>query len=158
MSMVEYERAGKVHTEKDVEVDLAFLQENQQCVNGYISMLCKIFKIGEAHKHRDRVRSLKITLSLSVAPMYLLFKDRKGWSLETGKPPPSRPVVSAGSGQNDHLSEIISNFLEPVVKTWCGGMEKESTGDMMALIDDINEQDIELEDIDLEGVDKEIED
>ena len=37
-------------------------------------------------------------------------------------------------------------------------MEKESTGNMMALIDDINEQDIELEDIDLERVDKEIED
>ena len=78
ISMVEYERAGKVHTEKDVDVDLAFLQENQRRINGYISMLCKIFKIGEAHKHRDRVRSLKITLSLSVAPMYLLFKDHKG--------------------------------------------------------------------------------
>ena len=75
-----------------------------------------------------------------------------------GKPPPSRPVVSAGNSQNDHLSEIISNFPEPVVKTWCGGMEKESIGDMMALIDDINEQNIELEDIDLEGVDKDIED
>ena len=69
MSMAEYERAGKVHTEKDLEVDRAFLQENQRRVNRYISMLCKVFNIGEAHKHKDRVRSLKITLSLSVAPM-----------------------------------------------------------------------------------------
>ena len=157
MSMSEYERAGRVHTDKDVEVDLAFLQENQRRINGYISMLCKVFKIGEAHKHRDRVRSLKITLSLSVAPLYLLFKDHKGWSLETGKPPPSRPVVSAGSGQNDHLSEIISNVLEPVVKTWSGGMEMESTGDMMALIEEINDQELEIEEIDLESVDRELE-
>ena len=108
MSMVEYERAGRVHTEKDLEVDLEFLQENQRRVNGYISMMCKIFQIGASHKHQDRVRSLKVTLSLSVAPMYLLFKDHKGWSLETGTPPPLRPVVSAGGGQNDHLSEIVS--------------------------------------------------
>ena len=75
---------------------------------------------GEAHKHKDRVRSIKITLSLSVALMYLLFKDHKGWSWETGKAPPARAVVSEGSRQNDHLSEIISNQLEPVVKP---GME-----------------------------------
>jgi hypothetical protein len=81
-------------------------------------MLCKIFKIGEAHK--DRVRSLKITLSLSLAPMHLMFKDQKGWSLETGKQPPSRLVVSAGRGLNDNLSEIISYFLEPQMNnTYC---------------------------------------
>ena len=158
MSMDEYERAGKVHTEKDLPVDLDFLQENQRRVNGYISMLCKIFQIGDAHNHKDRVRSLKITLSLSVAPMYLLFKDHKGWSLETGTPPPARPVVSAGSGQNDHLSEIVSHILEPVVKTWSGGMEKESTGDVLAMIDEINEEEIEIEDVDLEKVDKYLED
>ena len=158
MSMEEYERAGRVHTDKDVEVDLAFLQENQRRVNGYISMLIKIFKIGDNHKHRDRVRSLKITLSISVAPMYLLFKDHKGWSLETGTAPPSRPVVSAGSGQNDHMSEVISNLLEPVVKTWKGGMEMESTGDMVSIVNEINDQEHELEDIDLEMVDKEIAD
>ena len=59
---------------------------------------------------------------LSVAPLYLLFKDHKGWQINTGTPPPSRPVVSAGSGQNDHLSEIISHILEPIVKMNPGGM------------------------------------
>ena len=34
----------------------------------------------------------------------------------------------------------------------------ESTGDMVSLINDINEQDIEIEDIDLERVYREIED
>ena len=157
MSMEEYERAGRVHTDKDTEVNLQFLQENQRRLNGYISMLCKVFHIGEAHKHIDRIRSLKLTLSLSVAPLYLLFKDHKGWSLETGTPPPSRPVVSAGGGQNDHLSEVISNLLEPVVKTWAGGMEKESTGDVLALVEEINEENIQLEEIDLASVDRELE-
>jgi hypothetical protein len=110
---------------------LDFLQENQRSVNEYISMLCKIFQIGDAHNHKDRVRSLKITPSLSMAPMYLLFKDHKGWFLETGTPPQTRPVV----------------------KTWSGGREKESTGDVLAMIDEINEQEIELEDVDLEKVD-----
>ena len=45
MSMEEYESAGRVHTDKDVEVDLAFLQENQRRINGYISMLIKILKL-----------------------------------------------------------------------------------------------------------------
>jgi hypothetical protein len=113
MSMKEYERAGLEHTKKDVEVN--FLQKNQRRLNGYIRMLLKIFNIGKASKHIDKIRSLKLTLSLSVAPMYLLFKDHKGWSLETGTPPTSRPVVSAGGGQHDHMSEIISTILEPVV-------------------------------------------
>ena len=77
MSMEEYERAGAVHTRNDVEVNLSFLQENQRKLNGYLSMLMKIFKIGEAHKHKDRIRSLKLTLSLSVAPMYLLLRTTR---------------------------------------------------------------------------------
>ena len=73
-------------------------------------MLLKIFNIGQAHKHIDRIRSLKLTLRVSVAPMYLLFKDHKGWSLETGTPPPSRPVVSAGGGQNDKMTTCRRSY------------------------------------------------
>ena len=127
MSLKEYQRAGEVHTAKDSEVDLDFLIKNQKKVNGHISMLLKTFLVGESHGHYERIRNLKLTHSLSVAPLYLLFKDHKGWTLETGKPPPSRPVVSAGSGQNDHLSEIISHILEPVIKMRPGGMEVTST-------------------------------
>ena len=60
--------------------------------------------------------------------------------METGKPPPSRPVVSAGSGQNDHLSEIISHILEPIVKMRPGGMEMTSTGDFRSVVDGINKK------------------
>ena len=33
MSMVEYERAGRKHTDKDIEVDLKFFMENQRRIN-----------------------------------------------------------------------------------------------------------------------------
>ena len=87
--------------------------------------------------------------------MYLLFKDHKGWSLETGTSPPSRPVVSAGAGQNYHMSEIISTILEPIVKTWKGSMEMESTGDLVSIVNDINEKKVVVEEeIDLDLVDE----
>ena len=76
--------------------------------------------------------------SLSVAPIYLMYKDHKEWQVETGTPPPSRPVVGAGAGQNDHLSEIVSHVLEPIVKMRPGGMEVMSTGDFIARIEGIN--------------------
>ena len=135
MSLDEYKRAGEVHNNKDTEVTVEFLIKNQRKINGHLSMLLKTFLVGESHNHYERIRNLKLTHSLSVAPLYLLFKDHKGWTLETGTPPPSRPVVSAGSGQNDHLSEIISHVLEPIVKMRPGGMEVTSTGDFISRID-----------------------
>ena len=77
----------------------------------------------------------------------------QGLALETGKPPPSRPVVSAGSGQNDHLSEIISHVLEPLVKMRPGGMEVTSTGDFISRVEETNRKNIAIEDIDLNQVD-----
>ena len=97
-----------------------------------------------------------MTHSLSVAPLYLLFKDHKGWSVSLGGAPPSRPVASAGSGQNDHMSETISQMLEPVANTWKKGMEVNSTQDFISKMDKINEEDRKLEDIDLDKVDMEL--
>ena len=127
---------------------MEFLMNNQRKVNGHLSMLLKTFMVGRSHDHYQRIRNLKITWSLSVAPLYILFKDHKGWTLETGKPPPSRSVASAGSGRSDHLSEIISHILEPIVKMRPGGM------DFIARVEDVNKQGMELEDIDLELVDE----
>ena len=156
MSLEEYRRAGEVHTSKDKEVTVEFLLKNQRKINGHLSMLLKTFMVGRSHDHYERIRNLKITHSMSVAPLYLLFKDHKGWTLETGKPPPSRPVVSAGAGQNDHLSEIVSHILEPIVKMRPGGMEVTSTGDFIARVEGINKLSLPLEEIDLEEVDKEL--
>ena len=108
MSLEEYEEAGKKHTEKDQEVDMDIVKAIEHQLNGHMSMLLKIFMVGANWGHEDRVRATKIIHSLSVAPLYLLYKDHKGWTLEMGGAPPSRPVASAGSGQNDHFSENVT--------------------------------------------------
>ena len=113
--------------------------------------------MGQNHKHFERIRNLKLTHSLSIAPLYLLFKDHKGWSFDMGTPPPSRPVCSAGAGQDDHLSEIISHILEPIVKMRPGGLEVNSTVDFISIIDDINNKDFPIEDINLEEIDRHLE-
>ena len=66
--------------------------------------------------------------------MYLLFKDHKLWTVEMGGAPPTRPVCSAGSGQNDHMSENVSLLLEPVANTKETGMEVTSTPNMVSVI------------------------
>ena len=43
-------------------------------------------------------------------------------------------------GMNMHMSEVISDFIEPVVDTFEGGLEIISTEDMLARIDILNEK------------------
>ena len=153
MSLEEYEEAGRKHTDKDQEIDMDVVKAIEHQLNGHMSMILKIFNVGANWGHEDRVRATKIIHSLSVAPLYLLYKDHKGWTLEMGGAPPSRPVASAGSGQNDHFSENVSQMLEPVANTWKGGMESSSTPDMVSKIKELNDGDLELEDINLSEVD-----
>ena len=63
----------------------------------------------------------------------------------------------AGSGQNDHLSEIISHILEPIVKMRPNGMEVTSTGDFVSRIDGIKKMTIPIEDINLGEIDDKME-
>ena len=154
MSQEEYLAAGMKHVAKDEEVGLEFMQKNQRRLNGHMSMILKTFNVGASWNHQARIRATKLTYSLSVAPLYLLYKDHKGWTIETGDAPPTRPVASSGGGQDDHLSETVSQILEPVANTWTGGMETTSTQDFVSKIVELNKGDLELEDIDLESVDK----
>ena len=52
--------------------------------------------------------------TVEVTDMVLLIKDHKLWSPADNTPVPSRPVVSGSRGINTHLSEWISEFLEPI--------------------------------------------
>ena len=155
--MEEYEEAGRKHIDKDLEVGVEFMNDNQRRINGHISMLLKTFMVGANWGHEGRHRATKITHSLSVAPLYLLFKDHKGWSVDMGTPPPTRPVASAGKGQNDHLSETVSQVLEPVANLYEGGMEVNSTQDLLSRIDELNDgKNLELENIDFSEVNREL--
>jgi hypothetical protein len=156
MSREEYIEAGKKHVDKDMEVDMDFMVKNQRRINGHMSMIMKTFRVGEEWNHQARLRATKLTYSLSVAPLYLLYKDHKGWSLAVGGAPPSRPVASSGGGQNDHMSESVSQILEPVANTYTGGMEVNSTPDFVSVIVSLNGKDLVCENLDLEEIDREL--
>ena len=78
MSMSTYIKAGQVHTEKDEEIDLNDLKNNQKRLNGHTSMLIKVFQIGKDWNHEERMRESMLSNSLSTCPLWLLYKCHKG--------------------------------------------------------------------------------
>ena len=115
------------------------IKESQKELNGHVSMIIKIFKIGEAWDHTSRVRETTMGEGMSICPMSLLFKDHKGWSPTSGSAPPTRPVVGGHLGINMHISELVSDILDPVVACYEGGREIISTEDMVARSEILNE-------------------
>ena len=132
MSLTTYELAGQAHTNKDEVVPFSIVKSTQTELNGHVSMLIKTFKIGEEWNHGDRMRETMINNSLAVCPLYLLYKDHKGWDRSKGPIPPTRPVASGNRGMNLHLSEILSDILEPVADEVKNSNEVISTEDMIA--------------------------
>ena len=77
----------------------------------------------------------------SLCPLSLLYKGHKGWSPDEGtRPPPTQPVAGGHLGINLHISEIVSDLLDPVVTTYEGGREIISTEDMVARIEIKNDE------------------
>ena len=77
MSMKTYIEAGMVHIKDDQEVGVAEKQANQTKINGAVSMLLKIFRVGTDCKHESRWRESTLSKSLEACPLWLLFKDHK---------------------------------------------------------------------------------
>ena len=140
LSRKSYLEAGMKHTLGDREVTWQIIKEAQREINGHVSMLIKTFKIGHNWDHGARIRESTMGESLSVCPLSLLFKDHKGWTLDSGTVPPTRPVVGGHVGLNLHISEIVSDILDPVVATYQGGHEVISTEDMVARGEIINSE------------------
>ena len=135
-----YKEAGMKHAMKDKEVDWERIREAQRELNGHVSMLIKCFRIGQYWDHGSRIRETTMGEGLSVCPLSLLFKDHKGWRADSGTAPPTRPVVGGHVGINLHISEIVSDILDPVVSTYEGGMEIISTEDLLARVEILNEK------------------
>ena len=83
----------------------------------------------------DIIRETMMGEGLTVCPLTLLFKDHKGWNSDMGTIPPTRPVVGGNIGMNLHLSEIVSDVLDPVIENYEGGCEIISTEDLIANLD-----------------------
>ena len=80
-----------------------------------------------------------------VPEMILLLNDHKGWS---GKGVvPTRPVVSGNKGINTHLSELLSEILEPISYTMGGG-DILSTEEALEKITNINDCILKHENVD----------
>ena len=71
--------------------------------------------------------------------MYLTYKDHKGWSGEDGSPPPTRPIAGGNTGMNLHISEALSEMIEPIVDAHKGNNEVISTEDFKARMEEINQ-------------------
>ena len=95
-----YEAAGMKHCMKDEEVTQDVVKVTQHELNGHVSMLAKTFKLGQTWDQVERVRETLINGSMAVCPMYLLYKDHKGWKWEDGGVPPTRPIASGNQGMN----------------------------------------------------------
>ena len=139
MSLATYELAGQAHTKKDEVITLSKVKSTQTELNGHVSMLMKVFRIGAEWGHTERFRETMLTNSMAVCPLYLLYKDHKGWDLSKGPVPPTRPVVGGNIGMNLHLSEIVSEVLDPVIENYEGGCETICTEDLAANLDILNE-------------------
>ena len=138
MSLETYQKAGNKHTSKDSEVGWKEVKEIQGRLNGNLSMLQKVFNVGKSHGHTSRVRETWINKSMQVCPMYLTYKDHKGWKSGDGTIPPTRPIASGNSGMNPHLSEILSDVIEPIVDNMEEGNEAISTEDFVASLMELN--------------------
>ena len=77
-------------------------------------------------------------MAMGVCPIQLLYKDHKGWKAGDEKPPPTRQVAGGHMGMGLHLSEIISDLIEPMVGRLKGGREIISLEDLLARIDKLN--------------------
>ena len=89
------------------------MRQLQTQVNNNVWWATRILGYSE---NKDQCRMLKklIDHGQEVPEMEILLKDHKEWSPDSNKPVPSRPVVSGSRGINTHLSEWVSEFLEPI--------------------------------------------
>ena len=140
MSRETYLECGKSHTKGDEHIGWEDLKLAQSEINGHTSMIIKIFSIGRSWEHTHRVRESMLGDSMATCPLSLLYKDHKGWSSNMSTCPPTRPVAGGHMGMNLHLSEVISDLVEPLVDMYVGGRESISTEDMIAKVVGLNEK------------------
>ena len=124
-----------VHTKKDQEIDWSHVRYLKNQVNSHVSWLAKVIQYG---KDTDQERMAANLVSGQDLPdMSLLVKDHKLWSFECATPVPTRPVVCGNCTINTHLSELLSEAIEPIALEQ-EGSEIQSSEEALALVDELN--------------------
>ena len=141
----QYIASGMEHVKKDVPISWRDVKYLQGQVNGHMWWMNKIVGYGQKKEHERMNRNTQ-NVSMEVPTMVLLVKDHKKWDENSNKPIPSRPVVSGSRGINTHLSEFLSEILEPITHEM-GSAEVCSTEETLAHFDDINSRIDQGEDV-----------
>ena len=136
MTKAQYMKAGEVHTSKDQPIgwDIALYLKNQ--VNSHMWWLTRIVSYSK-NTDQERMFNNLIVSGVDIPEMSLLVKDHKIWQRESDIPVPTRPVVSGNVNINTHLSELISEILEPIALE-LEGNEIQSSEEALARIDSLN--------------------
>ena len=136
MTYEQYLEAGRSHTSKDREITWDEVRYMKNQTNSHMWWLSKIWAYSKGTDEDRMLKNLTVA-GLDLPEMSLLVKDHKSWSFESGKPVPTRPVLSGNCAINTHLSELISEIIEPVALQY-NGAEVQSSEEMLAQIDMIN--------------------
>ena len=94
MSKHQYVASGLEHTKSDIEIQPHQIKKIQKTVNDHVFWLNEMIGCGSNWNQEDRMAKNLLDEGEQVCLMTLLVKDHKDWSPKSGKPPPSRPVVS----------------------------------------------------------------
>ena len=137
LSREQYIKSGETHTMNDDEIDWQHVKSLQNKVNSVVWWLSKIINHSR-NTGEKRMMDNNQDHNGEIAEMYLLLKDHKTWTPESDTSVPSRPVVSGNKTYNVHLSELLSELLEPIAKEMSGG-EISSTEDALHKLETLNE-------------------
>ena len=133
----QYIESGMQHTKKDLEIDPKRVKRIQNTVNDHVKWLGEMSNLGSNWQHESRMRKNICDKGEQVCNMSILVKDHKSWKHGSEGPIPSRPVISGNTGLNCHLSEIISQIIEPIAYEQ-NSRDIDSTDDMIAKIEKLN--------------------
>ena len=136
LSLEQYVKAGNKHTDKDELITWSRLKYLRNQVNSHVWWISRIMGYSK-NTDEDRMNNNLHVSGLDVPEMAILIKDHKKWSKGSGEVVPSRPVVSGNNTINTHLSEIISEIVEPLALE-SDGMEINSSEEALGLIDRLN--------------------
>ena len=136
MNTEQYLQAGRVHTEKDKKIDWDTVKYLQSQVNAHMWWLTNVVGYCKDTNQARMNRNLQ-GATMEIPDMVLLVKDHKRWSPDSKDPIPTRPVMSGTRGINSHLSEWLSEILEPIALNMASA-EVNSTEEALAKIDQLN--------------------
>ena len=138
MTRKQFLEAGLVHTRKGKEISWKEVRYFQNQTNENVWWFSEIMGFSEK-KDKNRMKENLIDHGLEVPQMKILVKDHKEWQPDSGKEIPTRPVVDGGGGYNTHLSELLSQILEPIALEMTGA-EIDSTEEALAAFDRSNKR------------------